>query len=129
MSNCRWSIPAGDTGRTARAQALIRVGLADRLDHRPNQLSGGQQQRVAIARAIVGDPPIFFGDEPTGALDSRTGEEIMAIFQSLNSEGKTVVLVTHEEDIAAHCHRIIRLRTARSSATPVSPSPRRAAAL
>ncbi len=86
------------------------MGLSDRMDHTPAQLSGGQQQRVAIARAIVNNPPILFGDEPTGALDSRTGEEIMGIFQGLNNEGKTVVLVTHEEDIAEHCHRILRFR-------------------
>ena len=80
------------------------------MDHTPSMLSGGQQQRVAIARAIVNDPPILFGDEPTGALDSRTGQEIMAIFQALNNEGKTVVLVTHEEDIAEHCKRILRFK-------------------
>ena len=104
-------IYSGEKRREERARrALVRVGLADRMDHTPSMLSGGQQQRVAIARAIVNDPPILFGDEPTGALDSRTGEEIMAIFQALNDEGKTVVLVTHEEDIAEHCKRILRFK-------------------
>jgi putative ABC transport system ATP-binding protein len=102
---------SGARHRRERAQAALeRVGLTDRSHHHPNQLSGGQQQRVAIARAIVGNPPILIGDEPTGALDTHTGDEIMAIFQQLNEEGKTVVLVTHEEAIAEHCKRIIRFR-------------------
>jgi len=89
--------------------ALNRVGLSDRAAHRPNQLSGGQRQRVAIARALAQEPDIILADEPTGNLDSQTGEEIMAIFDSLHAEGQTIIIVTHEESIAARCHRVIRL--------------------
>ena len=90
--------------------ALKRVGLADRLDHRPNQLSGGQKQRVAIARALATDPDILLADEPTGNLDSKTGEEILGLFQELHEEGRTILMVTHEEEVAAHCEKIIRIR-------------------
>ncbi len=92
------------------AEVLEQVGLADRMDHHPNQLSGGQRQRVAVARALVNHPSIILADEPTGNLDSKTSIEIMALFNEIHAKGNTVILVTHEEDIAAHAHRIIRLR-------------------
>ncbi|MBX3710679.1 MAG: ABC transporter ATP-binding protein [Lysobacter sp.] len=100
--------------RRARAvEALGKVGLGDRMGHRPNQLSGGQRQRVAIARALVGAPSILLADEPTGNLDTRTSAEIMALFDALHAQGQTVILVTHEPDIAAHCHRVLRVSDGR----------------
>jgi putative ABC transport system ATP-binding protein len=91
-------------------QALHRVDLTDRMLHKPNELSGGQRQRVAIARALVNSPSIVLADEPTGNLDSKTGEEIMALFATLHSQGNTIILVTHEHDIAQHAHRVIFIR-------------------
>ncbi len=97
--------------REARAtEVLTDVGLADRMDHKPNQLSGGQRQRVAVGRALVNKPSIILADEPTGNLDSKTGTEIMALFDQIHAAGNTVIMVTHEEDIAAHAKRVIRLR-------------------
>jgi putative ABC transport system ATP-binding protein len=115
---------AGVRDRFERAKAALeRVGLVQRMDHRPNELSGGQQQRVAIARAIVNDPVLILADEPTGNLDSRTSEEIMGLFQELNAQGKTVLIVTHEEDMARHCRRIIRFRDGRVVADEVVHEP------
>jgi putative ABC transport system ATP-binding protein len=97
--------------RVERAtEVLTQVGLNDRMDHKPNQLSGGQRQRVAVARALVNKPSIILADEPTGNLDSKTSVEIMNLFNEIHTNGNTVILVTHEEDIAAYAHRIIRLR-------------------
>ncbi|MBL0073922.1 MAG: ABC transporter ATP-binding protein [Bacteroidetes bacterium] len=97
--------------REERARkALMDVGLGDRITHRPNELSGGQRQRVAVARALVNNPAIILADEPTGNLDSKTSQEIMMLFEEIHDKGNTIVVVTHEEDIARHAHRIIRLR-------------------
>ncbi|AEW87229.1 ABC transporter ATP-binding protein [Flavobacterium columnare NBRC 100251 = ATCC 23463] len=97
--------------RTQRAKEVLnQVGLGDRMDHQPNQLSGGQRQRVAVARALVNNPSIILADEPTGNLDSKTSIEIMKLFNEIHSNGNTVILVTHEEDIAQYAHRIIRLK-------------------
>lgn len=102
---------ASKSERTERAkQVLTDVGLADRMDHKPNQLSGGQRQRVAVGRALVNHPSIILADEPTGNLDSKTSEEIMALFNEIHKAGNTVIVVTHEEEIAERAHRIIRLR-------------------
>ncbi|HEV8149712.1 MAG TPA: ABC transporter ATP-binding protein [Gemmatimonadales bacterium] len=111
-------VPARQRRRRAET-ALQRVGLGDRMDHRPNELSGGQRQRVAIARALVNEPAILLADEPTGNLDSATSEEIMRVFESLHAQGQTVIMVTHEADIAAHAARVVLLRDGRvASDTP-----------
>ena len=112
LSNVELPMIYAETDRTVRKQkataALQRVGLGERIHHRPTQLSGGQQQRVAVARALVNNPKMLLADEPTGALDSRTSVELMALFQELNRDGTTVVIVTHEPDIAAYANRLIR---------------------
>ena len=99
-----------DERRQVALEALSNVGLGDRIHHRPNELSGGQRQRVAVARALVNRPSILLADEPTGNLDSKTGEEMMGLFEQLWKRGNTIILVTHEEDIAKHAHRVIRIR-------------------
>lgn len=117
----------GDRRRNRKQRslaALERVGLADRVHHRPNQLSGGQKQRVAIARALLNDPAILLADEPTGNLDSRTTDDILSLFQRLHEDGQTVIIVTHEDEVAAHCTRVIRLHDGRvSSDLPISEDP------
>ena len=100
----------GRKRRERAADLLKRVGLGDRMDHRPNELSGGQRQRVAVARALSNDPDVILADEPTGNLDTASGEEIISLFEELVSEGKSVIVVTHDQDIARRAHRIVRLR-------------------
>jgi putative ABC transport system ATP-binding protein len=123
-------IYAGVSDAVARRRAMAAleaVGLANRAGHRPAEMSGGQQQRVAIARSLVNGPAILLADEPTGNLDSRTSVEVMAILQELNAKGITIVLVTHEPDIAAYCGRVVRFRDGRIIQDQLNPSPRRAA--
>jgi len=125
LQNVELPLIYGGTGakerRRAAAEALQRVGLGDRMSHRPNELSGGQRQRVAIARALVNNPSIILADEPTGNLDSKTSEEILTLFERLYAEGQTIILVTHEHDIAVHARRQVHLkdgRVERDVATP-----------
>ena len=101
-------VPAGERKERA-VEALGHVGLGDRMDHLPNELSGGQRQRVAVARALIGRPAILLADEPTGNLDSQTSREILALFDQLYDEGQTIIMDTHEPDIAAHCARVVRM--------------------
>jgi len=116
----------GAADRIQRAKdVLTSVGLGSRMDHKPNEMSGGQRQRVAIARALVNSPSIILADEPTGNLDSKTGVEIMALFEELHSKGNTIVLVTHEPDIAEHAHRVVTIRDGVIASD--APSPRRLA--
>jgi putative ABC transport system ATP-binding protein len=102
-------VPAGER-REVALQALVHVGLADRVHHKPNEMSGGQRQRVSVARALVNGPSLLLADEPTGNLDTKTGTEIMALFETLSQKGNTILIVTHEEDVARHARRIIRIR-------------------
>jgi putative ABC transport system ATP-binding protein len=112
--------------RTEKAfQALKNVGLGDRVNHKPNELSGGQRQRVAIARALVNDPSIILADEPTGNLDSKTSYDIMELFHELHQKGNTIIMVTHEDDIAHYAHRIVRLRDGLVETDKINPNPTR----
>ena len=114
-------IPSAERVKMA-TKALDKVGLSHRMGHRPNQLSGGQRQRVAVARALVGNPSILLADEPTGNLDSKTSAEIMALFDELHEQGQTVIVVTHEPDIAAHCHRTLRVSDGKIVQDSINPA-------
>ena len=112
----------GKSEREKRAlEVLESVGLGNRIKHKPNELSGGQRQRVAVARALVNHPSIILADEPTGNLDSKTSVEIMGLFEEIHKQGNTIVLVTHEEDIALHAHRIVRLRDGKVESDQLNP--------
>ena len=114
----------GKAARTERAQSVLEsVGLGDRSHHKPNELSGGQRQRVAVARALVNNPSILLADEPTGNLDTKTSYEIMGLFEDIHSKGNTIIMVTHEEDIAQYAHRIIRLRDGLVESDTVNENP------
>jgi putative ABC transport system ATP-binding protein len=129
IENVELPLVYGGDRRLRRARAvgaLEQVGLGGRVHHKPSELSGGQQQRVAIARALLNDPAMILADEPTGNLDSRSSAEILAIFQRLNALGKTVVMVTHEPDVAAHCRRIVRMRDGVVAHDELVREPRRA---
>jgi putative ABC transport system ATP-binding protein len=127
LKNVELPLVYGGYSSSAREEIAIKtlehVGLADRMYHKPNELSGGQRQRVAIARALVTNPSIILADEPTGNLDTKTGEEIMKLFNELWKQGNTIIIVTHEEDIAKHAHRIIRLRDGLVERDEINTSP------
>jgi putative ABC transport system ATP-binding protein len=116
-----------DTRQQRALEVLDQVGLSDRVDHKPNELSGGQRQRVAVARALVNKPSIILADEPTGNLDSKTSVEIMGLFEEIHQAGNTIIVVTHEEDIAMHAHRVIRLRDGNIESDSLNANPRKVA--